>query len=57
MKSRSPRVVSIGSQPRREVVGHLISHTVMTTSGAAMQLKNTATGVVQTIQSNISDDS
>jgi hypothetical protein len=34
--------------------GRRISHTVMPISISAMQLKNTATGVVQTIQSNIS---
>src|SRR5438552_2424828 len=51
MKRRSPRVVSIGSQPRRIEVGDLNSQTVIATSIKAMQVKNTATGVVQTIQS------
>ena len=53
MKRRSPRVVAMGKKPLRRVVGDLISHTVMPMSMSTMQVKNTATGVVQAIQSNI----
>jgi hypothetical protein len=35
-------------------VGDLISQTVMQASMSAMQMKNTATGVVQAIQANMS---
>ena len=53
MKSRSPRVVAMGKKPLRSVVGHLISHTVMPMSMHTMQVKKTATGVVQAIHSNM----
>ncbi len=53
MKSRSPRVVAIGRKPLRSTVGDRSSHTVMPTSISTMQAKNTATGRVQAIHSNI----
>ena len=53
MKRRSPRVVAIGRKPLRRTVGDLIYHTVMPASINAMQTKNTATGVVQAIHSNM----
>src|SRR3954469_14249008 len=53
MNRRSPRVVAIGSQPRRRGVGDRISPTVMPTSISTMQVKNTATGSVQAIHSNM----
>ena len=43
----------MGKKPLRITVGDLISHTVMPKSISAMQLKNTATGRVQAIHSNI----
>ena len=52
MNRRSPRVVSIGKKPWRNTVGDLISHTVMVASISTMQVKNTATGVVQAIHSS-----
>ena len=50
-------MVAIGSQPRRSVVGWRIYSTVIEASIATMQAKNTATGSVQAIQSNISSSS
>jgi hypothetical protein len=44
----------MGKKPRRMTVGNLISQTVMPSNMSPMQLKNTATGVVQAIHSNIS---
>ena len=46
-------MVSSGKSPLRIVVGDLISHTVMPISISTMQVKNTATGNVQAIQSNM----
>src|SRR5450830_723562 len=59
MNRRSPRVVRSGKKPLRSTVGERISHTVMPISMSTMQLKNTATGKVQAIHSNmpISSDS
>ena len=51
-KEAVTRVVSSG-KPLRIVVGDLISHTVMPISISTMHVKNTATGNVQAIQSNI----
>src|SRR4030095_780012 len=53
MNRRSPRVVAIGRKPLRMTVGDFNSHTVIAPSISAMQQKNTATGVVQAIHSNI----
>ena len=46
-------MVTMGRKPLRATLGDLISHTVMPASSSAMQMKNTATGVVQTIQLNM----
>src|SRR5436853_6652065 len=54
MKRRSPRVVAIGSQPLRRTVGERSAQAVMPTSMTTMLAKNTATGSVQAIHSNIS---
>src|SRR5678816_2002094 len=54
MKRRSPRVVAIGSQPFLRTVGERSSHTVMPASMSTMAEKNTATGKVHAIHSNIS---
>ena len=49
MNSRSPRVVRIGSKPRRSVVGCANSQTVMISSMITMAEKNMAVGQVQAI--------
>src|SRR5918993_687520 len=54
MKRRSPRVVAIGSQPFLRTVGERSSQTVMAASMSTMAQKNTATGKVHAIHSNIS---
>ena len=53
MKRRSPRVVRRGRKPLRSTVGDFSSYTVMPMSIRTTQEKNTATGVVHTIQLNI----
>src|SRR5690606_40027104 len=53
MNRGSPRVVAMGRKPLRSTVGERISQTVMATSISATQMKNTAVGVVQTIQANM----
>lgn len=50
----SPRVVRSGRKPLRSTVGDFNSHTVMPISISTMQVKKTATGVVHTIQLNMS---
>ncbi len=49
MKKRSPRVVLIGKNPRRGIVGERISHTVITIKPIPMLQKKAIVGPVQAI--------
>ena len=52
IKKRSPRLVTMGSKPRRSCPGHLSSASVIVTSASAIPIKNIAVGHVQAIQLN-----
>jgi hypothetical protein len=53
MNKRSPRVVTKGKNPFRANVGERRSQTVMPINMSTMQVKKTATGVVQAIHSSM----